>query len=272
MPRSKPALGIDADVVIFSDANSVPALGALRALLAPFAEPAVGGACGRPRPRGRRGGWIGRAEASFWIYDSALKRAESWLGGAVSAQGTLYALRRKLLPITVPAGVADDLFFSLQAVDRGGRLVFVPEAVAVEEVTARTGDEFKRRVRSTERGWRGLMMMSHLLDPRRYGLYAIQLFSHKVLRRLVAFLLPVWLAVSLSLVGRGAVYDLAAVGQVVVYGLGLAALAFPAAARLPGAGAAGFFVMGHAAMALGILRVGAGRRTVRWAPVRDEVR
>ncbi len=269
LARIRPETGI----VIFSDANSMLAPGALRALLAPFTDPEVGGVCGRPEPeRGPRKGWLGRVERLFWAYDSALKRSESRLGGAVSAQGTLYAMRRDDLPDTIPEDVADDFFISVQAPDRGHRLVFAPEAVAREAVTDRTGDEFRRRVRSTERGWRGLIRMARLMNPFRHGLYAVQLFCHKALRRLVAFVLPALFAVNVAVADQGWFPAAFLTGQIAVYGLGLGALASRRLAALPGAGACAFFVMGHAAMALGILRASFGIRSTRWAPAREERR
>jgi cellulose synthase/poly-beta-1,6-N-acetylglucosamine synthase-like glycosyltransferase len=264
--------GIDADVVVFSDANSILKPGSLNALLAPFADPETGGTCGRPKPKLVRDGWIGRAEQLFWNHDNMLKEAETRLGGAVSAQGTLYAVRRHLLPTVVPPDMADDFYVSVQVPSSRKRLVFVPEAVATEIVTARVNDEFFRRVRSTERGWRGVLRMRRLLNPFAYGLYAVQLFCHKVLRRLTAFLLPALFLVTLALVRRGPVYELAAAAQVLFYGLAISAIVLPAARSLPGATAAAFFVLGHAAMALGILRASAGRRSVRWSPARERLR
>src|SRR5690606_8801832 len=122
-----------------------------------------------------------------------LKAAESALGGAVSAQGTLYAMRRALVPAVIPDAMADDFYISVQAPAAGRRLVLAPQAVAIEAVTARHGDEFMRRVRSTERGWRALWAMRRLMNPFRHGFYALQLICHKLLRRLVAFLLPLLL-------------------------------------------------------------------------------
>ncbi len=233
---------IEADVVVFSDANSILKPGSLTAILAPFADPEVGGTCGQPEPKPARDGWIGRAEQLFWQHDSLLKAAESRLGGAVSAQGTLYAIRRSLLPATVPADVADDFYISVQVPAQDRRLVFVPEAVAVEAVTSRTNDEFMRRVRSTERGWRGLLRMRRLLNPRRHGLYAVQLLCHKLLRRLTAFLLPALLLISLALVGHGTIYQAAAAGQMLFYGVAIMAIISSRARAIPGASAAAFFV------------------------------
>ena len=262
---------IGSDVVIFSDANSMLAPGALRWLLAPFARADVGGVCGRLQPQRKqgRGGWLARAERLFWTYDSALKAAENRLGGAVSAQGTLYAMRRALVPDRVPGDVADDFYISVQAPAQHRRLVFEPRAVAQEAVTSRTGDEFMRRVRSTERGWRGLMRMRRLLNPAQYGLYALQLLFHKGLRRMVAFLLPLMLLLSLAAAAaQGGIYSAALLAQLTVYCMGAGSLLLAPLARLPGSGLCRFFVMGHAAMGFGILRAMAGVRSVRWAPAR----
>lgn len=261
---------IHADVVVFSDANSLLAPGALRHLLRPFACAQVGGTCGQPQPRAARGGWIARVEALFWRYDSGLKAAESALGGAVSAQGTLYAMRRALVPATIPEAMADDFFISVQAPAAGRRLVLAPRAIAIEAVTARTGDEFMRRVRSTERGWRALWAMRGLMNPFRHGLYALQLICHKLLRRLVAFLLPLLLVVNLLVAGQGWFPAATLALQVAVYLLAAAAIWLPGARRLPGAGQAAFFVLGHAAMAWGIIRAGLGVRSSRWVPVRED--
>lgn len=262
---------IGSDIVVFSDANSMLEPGAVLALLAPFADPTVGGVCGRLMPdQGRRKGWIGRMEQWFWAYDNLLKWAEGRLGGAVSAQGTLYAMRREYLPAPVPPDVADDFYISVQAPANGRVLAFAPGAVAREVVTDRTGDEFRRRVRSTERGWRGLMKMSRLLNPWRYGLYSAQLFCHKVLRRLSAFVMPLLLLTNMAIAGDGWGYAALLAAQVMFYALGLGGLISRRVARLPGAGPCAFFIMGHAAMAAGILRASMGFHSTRWAPVRSD--
>jgi len=253
-------------VVIFSDANSLLRPGALNRLLAPFGDPGVGGSIGQLAiPQG--GGLMARAERLFWRYDNALKRAEDRVGGVVSAQGTLYAVRRDLVP-PVPSDMADDFATSVAVVAQGKRLAFAPGAEAEEAVSADTSAEFGRRVRSTERGWRGLMHFAALMDPRRTGVYAVQLVCHKLLRRLVAFLLPVLFLASLALAGQGAIFAAVLAGQVAVYGVAAAALLFPAARRLPGASAAVLFTAGHVAIALAILRYYAGVRTTKWAPAR----
>lgn len=259
---------VGGDVVIFSDANSLFAPGALRALLNGFTTPRVGGVCGALAIARRGSGWLGTAESLYWRYDNLLKKAESRLGGAVSAQGSLYAVRRDLLD-TVPLSVADDFFISTQVVAAGKRLRFAPQAVTVEPVSNNTRGEFGRRVRSTERGWRGLLARRALLNPLRTGAYAIQLLFHKVLRRTVPLMLALTLVLSAVLAPQHWIYAVAFAVQGVFYGVALGALAWPPLRRLPGATVAFFFVETQIAMALGLSRVALGLHSRRWVPVRD---
>lgn len=258
---------ITSDVVIFSDANSMIAKDAIVRMLRNFSAPGVGGVCGSIGVPRRKRGWLGQGEALYWRYDHALKVSESALSGAVSAQGSLYAIRRELLS-PLPPAVADDLLNSLRVVAQGKRLVFEPEATVVEVVSESARSEFRRRARSTERGWRGLMLMSELLNPFKYGFYSVQLFSHKVLRRINPFLLVALAAVNLLTLSDGAVYVLSGGLQAAFYGLAFIGwLAGGRATTL--ASVPFFFVLGHAAMALGLINVARGKKSDRWSPARD---
>lgn len=256
-------------VVVFSDANAMLAEGAMTAMLRHFADPAVGGVCGRitvSRRPGRKGG-LGFAEGLFWRYDQALKRAESRLGGVVSAQGSVYALRRELAAAP-PSGCADDFMLSTGAVAAGKRLVFEPKAEASEVVTEAAGGEMRRRVRSAELSWRALARRAALMNPIRHGWYAWRLISHKLVRRLNPLFLILLFVSNLALIGHGPIYAATAIGQTLVYGIGLAALIRPELRRVRAASAASFFLLSHAAIAVGFLRFASGRKSVVWTPVR----
>ncbi len=206
------------EILVFSDANSMYAPDALRHLVRPFADPAVGGVAGDQRygPAGNHG----QGERSYWQLDRQLKLFESAGGHVISATGAIYALRRELFR-PVPDGVTDDFYNSTGVIAQGRRLVFAPDAAAYEPVSSERR-EFGRKVRIITRGLRGVYLRRTLLDPRRHGFYALQLFSHKVLRRLVVFPLMALLVLSLGLVRHGRFYQLAAAGQVLFYGLAAA--------------------------------------------------
>jgi hypothetical protein len=63
-----------------------------------------------------------------------------------------------------------------------------------------------------------------LLDPRRYGFYALQLLSHKVLRRLMALPLAALALTAAVEARRSRAFRALAAAQGVLYGLGTASL------------------------------------------------
>ena len=198
LPRSGKAAALNAgvqasggDILVFTDANSMFEPGTLTALLAPFADPAVGGVAGDQRYLGDAGS---AGERLHWSFDRLLKRSESVAGSTVSATGALYAIRRRFFE-SVPEGVTDDFFVSTGVVAAGSRLVFAPDAVALERAAESPGREYSRKVRVMTRGLRAVVLRSELLAPRQ-GFYALSLLSRKVLRRLTA--VPLVLAAASS--------------------------------------------------------------------------
>lgn len=260
---------LSGDVVVFSDANALLAAGSLDAITVHFGDPTVGGVCGQITIDSKGRGAVAQADALFWRYDQWLKKVESDLGGVVSAQGSIYAMRRHLTG-PVPQGFADDFLMSVRGVEQGYRLAFAPEAQTVERVTERVGDEMGRRVRSTEMGWRGLMAMRAVMNPWRTGLYAWQLISHKFLRRLMPVFLAVAFVANLALMTSGAGWALMGMAQLLFYGMAIGAAYVPGIRKLPLAPKVMFFCMGNLAMALGILRYYRGVESSLWTPIRDQ--
>ena len=256
------------EVLVFTDANSRLAPDALRHLVAPLADPGVGGVAGNQRYLPEDGS-EGAGERGYWAVDALLKRAESAAGDVISATGALYAVRRELFS-GVAVGVTDDFYISTGVIAQGQRLVFAPDAVAWEPVAASKGRELDRKVRVMTRGLFGVVARRELLDPRRHGFYAVQLLWHKVLRRVAAVPLVVLAVTAPLLWRRGPLYRLATVGQVALYGAGAAGLALPASRRpwrraleLPA-----YFVLVNVAALRAIGNVVRGRRIDRWEPAR----
>jgi cellulose synthase/poly-beta-1,6-N-acetylglucosamine synthase-like glycosyltransferase len=212
------------EILVFSDANSLYARDALRALVAPFADSDVGAVAGDQRyVADHAEAAVATGERLYWDLDRAIKRAESRGGNAVSATGAIYAVRRELFS-QVPPGVTDDFATSTAVIARGKRLVFAPEAIAFEPVARSGRDEFARKVRVMTRGLNAVVARHELLDPRRYGFYALQLLSHKVLRRLMALPLAA-LALSAAVEARRSrAFRALAAAQGILYGLGTTGL------------------------------------------------
>lgn len=205
------------EILVFSDANSMFAPDALRALVAPFSDPSVGAVGGNQCYVPDGGGHMaGFSERLYWAYDRALKRMQSTAGHMTAATGAIHAVRRDLFR-PVPPGVSDDFMTSTRAIAQGYRLVFEPNAVAYETIAPSEEAEFNRKLRIIVRGLRGLWVMRELFNPLRHGFYSLQLFSHKLLRWSVCWLLLVVLGASLALHGEGWFYTWAARAQIALY-------------------------------------------------------
>jgi cellulose synthase/poly-beta-1,6-N-acetylglucosamine synthase-like glycosyltransferase len=259
-------------ILVFSDANTMCRPNTLRALVANFADPEVGGVAGHTAyvldPAGESSSL---GERLYWRYDTWLKRLESQTGSVVSAHGGLYAIRRVLFRPIRDGAVTDDFAISTAVVVRGYRLVFEPDAFATEVAVPEAPREFRRRVRLMTRGLRGVFLRKRLLNPLRYGFYSVVLLSHKVARRLVPLGL-VGLGVSTVFAWPlGPVYQAAGAGQAIFY---LAALSGFLLRRTQ-LGRAGvlyvpfYYCMANVACAAAWVQALRGHRIEVWQPQRQ---
>jgi cellulose synthase/poly-beta-1,6-N-acetylglucosamine synthase-like glycosyltransferase len=261
------------EILVFSDANSMFATQALRRLVEPFADPEVGGVAGNQRYLAHVGGTpAGEGEKSYWRFDRRLKQFQSRAGNVISATGAIYAIRTSLF-MPVPEGVTDDFVTSTRVIAQGFRLVFAPEAVAYEPVAGERGLEFGRKVRVITRGLWAVVMMRQLLNPLRYGFYSLQLFSHKLLRRLVVFPLLVLFVTSFFLWSEGLFYQLALLGQLALYGLAGVGLILEGSklGRFKLVSLPYYFCLVNGACLLAAWNVLRGHRIVRWNTSRVEL-
>lgn len=259
------------EILVFSDANSMYRPDALRELVRPFADAAVGGVAGNQRyVKKKEASSVGAGERSYWDFDRILKQFESSAGNTISATGAIYAIRRSLFQ-PVMEGVTDDFYTSTGVIAQGYRLVFAPEAVAYESVAGTSSTEFGRKVRVITRGLRGVFMARRqLLNPFRYGFYSLQLFSHKALRRIVVYPLILLFLLSPFLWQAGLFYQLAMVGQLAFYSLGLLGWALDGTRlgrkkifTLPY-----FFCLVNMAVLIATINIMRGQQIKRWEPQR----
>ena len=125
------------------------------------------------------------------------------------------------------------------------------------------------------RGLRGVIARRHLLNPFKHGFYAVQLFSHKVLRRLMLLPLALLLATSVLRWGEGWPYQVVTIVQIVLYALGIVGLLVSRTSlgKLKLFSVPAFFCLVNAAAACAVWNVIRGHRIDRWEPRRiDEPR
>lgn len=256
------------DVVIFTDANSRLAPEILERLTAPFADPDVGGVAGDQRYGDLPSG-TATSERRYWSYERLVKRLESCGGSVVSATGTLHAIRRGLID-AIPSDVTDDFFVSVGVVVHGKRLVFEPSAQAWEMPNERSSEEYYRRVRIITRGLTGVLRRRALLNPFRYGSYALVLLVHKVARRLVFLPLIVSAGASWPLRRRSRARRISFVAHAAFVAAAAIGLARPSSrlGRVPVVALPAHFCLANAAAAHAFVNLARSRTYVTWSPVR----
>lgn len=200
------------EVVVFADANSLYGRDALRYLMSHFADANVGYVTGRMAYVHPDGSGIGHGCSTYMYYEDIIRKAETSAGSLVGVNGGIDAIRKSLY-VLMQADDQPDFVLPLRVIERGYRVVFEPRAILHENALERPGDEYKMRVRVALRALNTIRQMKHLLNPFRYGIFAWQLFSHKVLRYAAFLLLLASLAANVSLLGQGMVYDLSLAAQ-----------------------------------------------------------
>lgn len=255
------------DIVIFSDATTRYEYSAIRNIVRNYADPSVGAVSGRYEYFNPNGASIGVGSILFWKYENLIKRLQTSIKTITGCCGCIYSVRRSAYA-PLPADIISDLVEPLKVVEKGYRIVFEPDAIAFEETTERTREEFHMRVRVVTRGMRGLLYMKTLFNPFRHGFVAFQLFSHKVLRWLVPLFLLVAFMSNLFLIGnpfynttlalQGAFYSLALTGLLAER---RNILATPLTVPL-------YFMTVNIASVVAMYRIWKGYRAVTWETVR----
>ena len=193
------------EIVAFGDANVEWEPDALRELVAPFADPAVGMACGHVRLVNPAGGT--NQEGVYWRYEMWLRARESLVHSMTGSNGAIYAVRRDAYREVDPR-FGHDLSFPYLMVQNGYRAVYEPDARATESMTTDIEDEFRRKVRMFEHAW--LMLFRGRMFRLRVGpVYWVELVSHRLLRYWSGPLHVLLLASSAILAGHGTVYAVA---------------------------------------------------------------
>ncbi len=190
------------EILAFSDANSAWAPDALRHLVEPFADPAVGYACGQVRFLDPGGDNL---EGAYWRYEMAVREMESGLAGVTAGNGAIYAVRADAYLPLAPSG-SHDLSFPFLLAKRGLRSLYVPWARAEEKMVPTLEGELARKRRMMVGLW-DIVAGEGMLRPRGYPpLYAFEVASHRLLRYATPFLHVAVLAANFALLGQGRVY------------------------------------------------------------------
>lgn len=169
------------EIIAFSDANSIYGKDAVRRLVRGFADPSVGYVTGKMVYNTVMDSSVGDGCGAYMRYENFLRHCESGIGSVVGVDGGIDAVRKSLY-VQMREDQLPDFVLPLHVITNGYRVIYEPEAVLCEDALVTATDEYRMRVRVTLRALWALWDMRHLLSLRKYGVFAWQLWSHKLLR------------------------------------------------------------------------------------------
>ncbi len=251
------------EILVFSDVATQIPPEAISKLVAVFANPKVGAVSSEDRFLSQDGGLVG--EGAYVRYEMGLRRMESRLAGLVGLSGSFFAARQAVCAdwdIHAPS----DFNTALNCARLGLKAVTAPDVLGYYRDLKNPGQEYQRKLRTVLRGITGLARHLEVLNPVCFGLFAFQVWSHKVMRWLAPWCLLGLLAVTLAIHDQHGFYALALWGQALFYGTALAAHLQPRLGTLTPVRIIYFFVQANIAVAQATLYFLTGRRMTTWQP------
>jgi len=192
-------------IVIFSDANTFVNKDAVKNIVRHYENEKVGAVAGEKRiSLDDKGAANEAGEGLYWKYESTLKKWDSEFYTVVGAAGELFSVRTNLYEPVRKDSIIEDFIMTMGIAERGYKVVYEPEARAVETASASVKEELKRKIRIAAGGIQSVTRLAHLLIPFKNPILTFQYISHRVLRWTLAPLsLPILLIINIILAQHG---------------------------------------------------------------------
>ena len=162
----------------------------------------------------------------------------------------------------------DDFLIPLQVVKQGYRVIYEPLARAFEKPAGSVFGEFKRKVRIGASNFSTIAEFRSLLHPKR-GFISFILWSHKMIRWFVPFLIILFLISGALLSSYNAFYTIIFMGSILFFSIGLVGLIFEIMHIPIGIfGLPYYFLAMNSALLMGFSRFLFGRQKTTWDVIR----
>ena len=251
------------EILVFSDvATQIPA-DALRLLAVRFVDPQVGALSSEDQFVSNDGSVVG--EGAYVKYEMWLRRLESDRAGLVGLSGSFFAARREVCEhwdIYCPS----DFNTALNSARHGLVAITCPDVVGIYKDVEDASLEYRRKMRTVIRGITAIARHPEVLNPFRMGLFAFQVWSHKIMRWGVPWFMAVFLLLTLLLQGQGLIYTLALLAQCLFYGLAIAGWLSTGLRKNTLIKIIFFFVQTNLSLAQATVSFLLGKRMTVWTP------
>lgn len=189
-------------IVVFSDANTLLNKDSIRNISRHYLSDMVGGVAGEKKiMESKNNSVAGSGEGLYWKYESALKQLDSDFFTVVGAAGELFSIRKELYEYVGQNIILDDFIISLNICKKGFKVVYEPNAFAIESPSMSIAEEQKRKIRISAGAFQSIVILKDLLNVFKYPKLSFQFISHRVLRwTLCPLFLPLILILNLFIV------------------------------------------------------------------------
>ncbi|MGB9329778.1 MAG: glycosyltransferase family 2 protein [Steroidobacteraceae bacterium] len=259
------------EILIFTDATTRLHANAVRCLVENFADATVGCVGGCLDYIADIDNLTGCGGRAYWSYELRLRASESLLGSLIGVSGCLYAVRRSAYRAIHPHFISD-FVIAMRMREQGLRTVLAPDAVCFEATLDQGRQELAMRVRVAVRSLNALIGERRFLNPLKYGCFAWQLWSHKVLRYATPLLWLAALAANVVLARETPYpyYLLLLLGQCALLAAGSVGFLLRGAHRDLGFFSQPYyFLLTNIAAFVATLRYLQGERMITWNPIRN---
>ncbi len=251
------------EILVFSDVATQIPVDALRLLAARFADPQVGALSSEDQFISNDGSVVG--EGAYVKYEMWLRRLESDRAGLVGLSGSFFAVKREVCDdwdIYCPS----DFNSALNTAKLGLVAITCPDVVGIYKDVEDSSLEYRRKMRTVIRGVTAISRHPEVLNPARMGMFAFQVWSHKIMRWGVPWFMAIFLLLTLALLGQGMTYSLALIAQLVFYGLAVAGWLSAGLRKNTLVKIIYFFVQTNLALAQATVSFILGKRMTVWTP------
>jgi glycosyltransferase involved in cell wall biosynthesis len=192
------------EIVVFTDVATMVDPEVVNNIIRYFDNNKIGAVSSVDKMLSKDGKIVG--EGLYVRYEMALRRLESSRAGLVGLSGSLFAVKKELCNewnIDIPS----DFNAAITCVKNGKRAISADDVIGYYQDLQNPTKEFGRKVRTVLRGMAALKAKRGVLNPLRYGLFAYQVWSHKVMRWLVPWFMLALFITNAALIREGPIYS-----------------------------------------------------------------
>jgi len=251
------------EILIFSDVATQIPENAFHIITEIFKNSSIGAISSEDRFITEDGKVAG--EGAYVKYEMWLRKLETEVNSLVGLSGSFFACRKSICDnwdINVPS----DFNTALNCVNNGYVAVSAPELLGYYPNIKDESKEYQRKLRTVIRGMAALASKISVLNPFKFGLFAFEVFSHKLMRWLVPwFMLSLFIS-NLLIWDNNLFYTALLTGQLAFYALAVAGFASKTLRKNTLVKIPYFFMQVNIAIAHAGIQFLAGKRITKWEP------